>query len=252
MSKLIKFLIYIITYLSFLGKPIFAYLSEIKSFLLDSEDVIKTSFTYSIEPFGNDRFIFNSVYKNVRLKVLNRSFGEFEIIDQNKNFMGTDRIYNLSLEIGYKNIIIGSFHYYLSIGSEYEYYYLFSDITLGGSVGISFENNSIYSLILIEGYKELLFKSATTYAFPNNSVLLGVGGSFCYSYQDFFLFVSSKIFDYSGIELKILSGAYYGTSKGVIPFFETSVGYKVFSVEYGISFQEGMELFQSWCLDVKM
>ena len=229
----------------------YAYIDKIKIFDKVLENEILYSFYYSIEPFDSVNLGIILNYSNVHFTMFSKNFGDFYFLDESKNGLGPVSIYDYFVELGYKNVLFGNFDYYISFIGKYEYYFLFSDIYLGSRLGLGIYLESLYLFGSMSFYDLVYFESLCRYKFGSN-VMLELGFSLNYHYKDFFGFFRSVIFEYEGICTSVDSGIYYGSLKGICPFFGLSVSYKNLKVFYGLSFLDSLGTFQFWYFELNM
>lgn len=207
-------------------------------------------FRYIVEPFENSFFGFDIFYKGIIVKLGNRNFGEFEIIDENKEVLYSTYLYDIFCDVGYIGKFFGDWFLSFSFSGRYEYYFLFSDLSLGGKFGIGFSSSPVYFLnnfVIENGFGlEGLFN----YSF-DKVVDLGIGYEIKQFYQDFYVFISSKVFEYQGFITKINTGVFYGTLKEISPFVKVLFGYNEFVIGYGVLVYSD-NIFQDFVVELKM
>lgn len=213
-------------------------------------DKSRYCFRCTTEPFGNLSFGFDVFYRGVVVKLGNRNLGEFEIIDENKEVLHLAYLYDIFCEIGYVSRVFGNWFLGGAVSGKYEYCFLFSDVSMGIKVGggfsgdpVSFFNNFVIG-------KDIGVEGFLNYSF-DRIINIGVGYVVNWTYQDFYIFLSSRVFEYQGFVARMNVGFFYGTLKEMSPFIKISFGYNYFTVGYGILVY-GIEVFQDFVVELKM
>ncbi|MCS7298909.1 MAG: hypothetical protein RMJ37_02965 [Spirochaetia bacterium] len=208
--------------------------------------------SYSSGMFKEETYEVMLSYINFSLSLINKNYGEITIIDDQGNINGSAVVYDLSTTAGYSVRILDNLFTYASLLLDYEYYYFFSDIYVGGGIGVGFNYGGINTFNILEFRSYSTSFEGVVYNNFQNIVILGIGYNISYYYQDLFLFIISKIFEYSGVRMNVMTSIMYGTTKGFIPYFEASVGYYSLSIGYGLSIHQSMGISQFWFLESKI
>lgn len=208
--------------------------------------------SYSSGIFNEGTYEIMLSYSDFSLSLINKNYGEVTIIDTQGNVNGSVFVYDLSTTVGYFVRIMDNLFTYASFLLDYEYYHFFSDIYLGGGIGIGFNYRGIHTFNLVEFKSYSISLEGVVHNNFQNIVVLGVGYELSYYYQDFSLFIISRIFEYSGVRMNVMTSITYGTTKGLIPYFEVSVGYNALSIGYGLSVHQNIGISQFWFLESKI
>lgn len=213
-------------------------------------DESKYSFEYGLEPFENFYLGFNVFYKGFMLEIINRNFGEFEVIDEKKRVLNHTYLYDIVSSFGYFNKVFENWFFGFLVSGKYEYYFIFSDITLSSKVGVGFFDSKVYffnsfildSIVGIEG----IFR----YSF-DKTVDIGVGYYVVSYYQDFYVFMSTRIFQYQDVLMRVNTGVYYGTLKDLSSFIKVLFGYNSLSFGYGV-LVHSFGIFQNFSVELRI
>ncbi|MEN2998906.1 MAG: hypothetical protein ABDH28_07740 [Brevinematia bacterium] len=252
MQKVVK-TIFTIIILTICKDTVHSYVDKIALMTLSYKSNTVFFLSYSLDPLGSSKVVINTSYEGFYLNFTSRYFGEVEIMNLEKQILGNAVVYDFFVEVGYENTLYGNFHYLLSLMGKYEYFHLFSEVYLGGSLGIGFRNDVFHLLTSIKILESFVFEGIGIYdIFSKDVFKLGAGCIISLQFQDFFGFVSSRIFRYENLSMDISSGVYYGLLKGLCPFFKGIIEHNNFSISYAISFQENLGIFQFWCFEVKI
>ncbi|MCX8028829.1 MAG: hypothetical protein N2712_02420 [Brevinematales bacterium] len=233
-----------------LSSQVFALVNDVRKYIFDYKNSVYT-FSYSSGFLGDEIFETSIFYDRFGFNFSYRQLGEFLIVNDQKSVDASFYINGWDFEACYLNEITKNFRYYISIFSEYEYYYYFSELYVGGSLGIIFDNSLIrlFNKVEIRSFViELDGIISCRYGFTD----VGIGYKLNYVCQDLFFFIFTRVFEHSGFSLSITSGLYYGTLKSINPFFDVSAMYQVVNIGYGVSFRDGLGIFQSLFLELKI
>lgn len=240
----------IATLLTFFPKA-YPHIDGIKKLMLALEDSDRFLFIYQHEPVAT-LLGTSFLYKSIRFSLESRYFGDIEIWSYDKENLGTASLYEFSGEIGYKETLGKNFRYGFTIFGKYEYYYFFSEVYIGGSTEIGFHSRNFRLLGILGITDKPEFNGIASYTFWDGGAEIGTGWKLNLNHQDIFIFLSSRVIRYEDLSTSILSGGYYGTLKGICPFFEVQLRYKNFLISWGISFQESIGTFQLWGFGANM
>lgn len=226
--------------------------SRLKNLIFSYTSNQRVYLSYSSGIFNESTYDINLAYNGFTIGFENRNLGEIQIIDNQKTTSGSVIVYDVSAGVGYSSKILDNFYAHISLLAEYEYYYLFSDIYVGGGIGVGFIYGNIHTFNMVEFKSYSISVEGVAYHNLQNIVVLGVGYDLSYYHQDMSLFLISRVFEHSGVRMWVLTSVMYSTTKGLIPYFEVSVGYNVLSIGYGISIHQNLGASQFWFLESKI
>lgn len=241
----------LIAILSITTTTLIANPAKLKNFIFNY-NAQRLYLSYSSGIFKEETYEIMLSYINFSLSLINKNYGEITIIDDQGNINGSAIVYNLSTTAGYSVKIVDNLFTYASLLLDYEYYYFFSDIYVGGGIGIGFNYGGINTFNIVEFRSYSTSFEGVVHNNFQNVVILGVAYDISYHYQDLSLFTITKILEYSGVRMNIMTSITYSTTKGFIPYFEVSAGYYSLSIGYGLSIHQSMGVSQLWFLESKI
>jgi hypothetical protein len=227
--------------------------------------IVSTSFAYFsvsskyvVMPFDDYSLLFSVSNENVFGLFSFRNIYNFEIINENKENLGSVNLYYSSLSLVYRNWLgLDRFIYIVGAKVNYDFYYYFSDVKFGGILGggYRFSNDYVISILtyllpygnsILVDFSYTLFKDYT-YLFVSTSV--------SEVSKEFFSDLKTKVFSFDSYSKKFefwfLFGLGFSSTKGVLPSLGAILNYDWLSISYVGRFQDVVGVFHEFGVELK-
>ena len=224
----------------------------------DSFASFSVSSKYVVMPFDDYSFLFSVSSENVFGLFSFRNIYNFEIIDEDKESLGSVNLYSSSFSLVYRNWLgFDKFIYIAGAKVNYDFYYYFSDVKFGGILGLEYRfiNSNVISIL--------------TYLLPyGNSMLIDFSYTLFENYvyffanvnvgevsKEFFSTLKAKVFSFDSHSEKFgfwfLFKLGFSSTRGILPSVGAILNYGWLSITYIGSFQDIVGVFHEFGVELK-